>query len=111
MPHTRKNRGSRQDHHYDEMKGHVGHRLPMHASTFHGLQEWHNAKFEKLGWMVLAKAKGYGYKIADYKKSIHHLILSIEHVKEEYSEADRKHDLHVLWMNAKVLEEFVKKNL
>jgi asparagine synthetase B (glutamine-hydrolysing) len=33
-----------------------------------GLQAWHLAKVEKLGWMVMAKAKGYDFKEASYKK-------------------------------------------
>ena len=85
--------------------------IPMHASTFHGLQEWYVAMFEKLGWMVLAKEKGYGYKIPVYKKSIQHLLESIKHVMSEYSEADRKHDLAVLHMHTLCLKDFVQKNL
>ena len=85
--------------------------LPMHAATFHGLHGWSKAMFEKLGWMVLAKAKGYGFKIPVYKKSIEHLIESIEHVMMEYRDADKLHDLNVLLMNAKCLKAFVNKNL
>lgn len=103
MNHTRKNRSAQ----------HMGSstQLPPHSSTFHGLNKWHNAKFEKLGWMVLAKAKGHDFKIIAYKKGIYHLIKSIEHVMDEYSDHDRKHDLHVLLMNAKVLEAYVNKHL
>ena len=85
--------------------------LPEHAATFHGLHEWHKAMFEKLGWMVLAKAKGMHYKLPVYKKSIDHLIKSIQHVSMEYKDADRKHDLNVLLMQAQHLKEIVAKIL
>lgn len=86
------------------------HRLPEHAATFHGLHEWHKALFEKMGWMVLAKAKGMDYKITTYKKSINHLIESIKHVSSEYKDVDRKHDLNVLLMYAECLKGFVMKH-
>ena len=85
-------------------------RLPKHAMTYYGLQKWHNAMFEKLGWMVLAKAKGYNDKITQYKHSIQDLIDSIKHVMGEYENHNRKHDLVVLLMNVQVLKEHVAKD-
>ena len=84
-------------------RGH-GQEIPMHAITFHGVQEWQKAMFEKYGWMLLAKAKGYDFKIAPYKKAIDHLIASIKHVAFEYRCPDRLHDLNVLLMNVMVLK-------
>jgi len=85
-------------------------RLPKYAMTSYGLQKWHNAMFEKLGWMVLAQAKGYDDKVVQYKKSIDHLIESIKHVMKEYEDKNRKHDLNVLLMNAEVLREHAAKD-
>jgi hypothetical protein len=85
-------------------------RLPKYAGTMKGVQEWYVAEFEKLGWMVLAKAKGYNEKIRAYKKAIDHLLKTIEHIKAEYESANRKHDLNVVHMNTMVLKEFVAKN-
>lgn len=85
--------------------------LPEHAATYHGLHKWYQAKFEKLGWMVLAKAKGHHEKVAEYKRGIHRLLASIEHVMGEYQDPDRKHDLNVLHMNTMALKEFVAKSL
>jgi len=96
MPKTRKNYGSLS--------------LPMHDTTFDGLHHWHRHVFEEMGWMVLAKAKGYGYKVSTYKQSIGHLIKSIENGITTYTESDRKHDLTLLLANVKVLDAFVKKN-
>jgi hypothetical protein len=67
--------------------------------------------FEKLGWMVLAKAKGYTEKVSLYKKSIGYLIETIDHVMAEYEDHNRKHDLDVLKMNAKCLQRYVTKHL
>jgi hypothetical protein len=85
--------------------------LEQHANTFHGLHHWYEHILEKLGWMVLAKAKGYDYKIPVYKKSIEHLIASIKNVMSEYTDSDKIHDLHVLLMNTLVLHDFVSKTL
>ena len=85
-------------------------KLPRHAATFHGLHKWYNHVFEQLGWMVLAHAKGYKFKISAYKKSIHHLMQSLEHVAAEYKDQNRVHDLRVLLMNTRALKEHVDKD-
>ncbi len=79
-------------------------------ATMHGVTHWYKREFEKLGWMVLAQAKGYKDKVASYKKSIDRLIYTIEHLKTEYENANRKHDLNVLLAESKVLQAFVKKH-
>jgi hypothetical protein len=84
--------------------------LSKHAATFHGLHEWHKNLFEKMGWMVLAKEKGYDYKIADYKKSINRLMESLKHVMGEYTDLDSKHDLKVLMTHVECLKAFVAKH-
>jgi len=70
-----------------------------------GLVAWHKHVFEHLGWMVLAKAKGYDLKVKAYKMSVNHLVESIKHVMGEYEDHDRKHDLKVLLMNVELLKE------
>jgi hypothetical protein len=86
------------------------HSLPAHAATFHGLNTWFEHEVEKLGWMVIAKGKGYDFKIAAYKKAIEQLIKSIEHVMKEYKDPDRIHDLKVLHMHACCLRDHVSKD-
>ena len=83
----------------------------MYASTMKGIHHWHIRTFEKLGWMVLAKAKGYDYKVEAYKKSIDHLLKTINHVEAEYENHNRKHDLNVLRMNVECLRDYVRKHL
>ena len=85
--------------------------LPKYANTMKGLNQWYCAKVQKLGWMVIAKAKGYDDKIEEYKRGISRLLKSIEHVMSEYEDRNRIHDLKVIHMNTLVLQEFVMKTL
>jgi len=86
-------------------------KLPKHIGTMHGLNEWHESLHEKLGWMVLAKAKGYTKKIQLYKESLQHFLDTVTHVSSEYKNSDKKHDLNVLKMNVECLRAFVMKHL
>ena len=85
-------------------------KVPRNAATMHQLSGWFRAMYEKLGWMVLAKAKGLNSKVAEYKKNVAHLVSSIEHVKSEYTDMNRIHDLNVLHMEANVLLKYVNKH-
>jgi hypothetical protein len=80
-------------------------------ATKHGLQEWYKSKFEKLGWMVLAKNKHMNEKISTYKHSIDHLEKAIQH-KLDYHlcHDDDKDDLMIMLHNVKVLKEHVEKD-
>lgn len=82
----------------------------MLASTLGGLERWHDSLFEKVGYMVLAKAKGRTQKIISFKASIDYFLKSVDHVMSEYENHNKKHDLNVLKMNMLELKEFVKKN-
>jgi hypothetical protein len=82
--------------------------LPRYETTMNGLIRWHKHLFEHTGWMVIAKAKGYGYKVKVYKRSISDFIKTAENLLSEYSEANRKHDIKILWKQAKVLRTFAK---
>lgn len=79
--------------------------------TMDGLQKWYTSQFDKLGWMVLAKAKGCGHRVTTYKKTVKHLKSSIEHLMTEYKDPDRIHDLKVLHMNVVHLNDFIAKHL
>lgn len=77
----------------------------------YGVQKWYVREHEKLGWMVLAKAKGYDYKVESYKKALNNLKKTINHVMKEYEDHNRKHDLNVIRMHVDVLIDFVEKHL
>jgi hypothetical protein len=85
-------------------------KLPRNKVTFQGLQDWHNSVFERLGWMVLADAKGYKSKTAQYKREIQHLCDSIDQGMSNFMEADRIRDLKILRDNVRVLLAHVKKD-
>jgi len=38
--------------------------------TFYGLHKWHNALFEKFGWMIMAKEHNHEFKLLDYLDGI-----------------------------------------
>ena len=87
------------------------HSIPKYANTAGTVREWYVSEFEDFGWMILAKHKGYGYKIAAYKKSIENLLRTIDHLLGEYESEDSKHDLRVIRMHVVLLKESAAKYL
>ena len=85
--------------------------LPEFATTMHGLNEWYNSKVERLGMIVLTKARGEKDKVAMYKRNLRRLHGAIKHLQGEYKDVDRLHDLNVLCMNVECLQDFVGKHL
>ena len=81
---------------------------PKHAATFHGLQHWYKALFERLGWMVLAKSiGGMDEKIVAYKQSVHHLKRELACKMRSIKNADQKRDLEIMYKHACVLMDHV----
>jgi hypothetical protein len=72
---------------------------------------WHKAAFEKMGWMILAKAKGMNDKVRAYKTGVDDLVKSLQQMSKEYEDHNRKHDLNVMLMQAKLLQKSVHKIL
>jgi len=75
----------------------------QYPATFHGLHEWHNAMFEKLGWMVLAKEKHMDDKITSYKNGLNRLKEKLQCKWNSTEEQDRKDDLKILADNVEIL--------
>ena len=78
--------------------------------TFDGLEKWYTTKFEKLGWMVLAKSRGNMEKILAYSHSVKCLEREIEHKMTHIHEKDRKEDLEVMLKNVRILQEHISKD-
>jgi hypothetical protein len=78
--------------------------------TLCGLHHWHEAMFEKLGWMLLAKRNGWTDKVMTYKNSIQRLEYAIEHRWKQVKDADTKQDLYIMLDNVKCLKEHVAKD-
>lgn len=75
-----------------------------HKATNCGLQKWMVAKYEKLGWMCLAKQHGDMLKIQAYLDSIRSLMSSLELKIKNIHEEDRKEDLEITLNNTKMLK-------
>ena len=81
-----------------------------HESTFHGLNTWYKNKFEKLGWMILAKKYGYNEKIDEYKNSLYRLKCSIEKKIKTLNDVDKRNDLAIMLDNLMSLIKHVEKD-
>jgi hypothetical protein len=82
-------------------------KLPKNSMTLDGLTKWYAHLFDKLGWMVIAKAKGCSSKLTQYKKSIDHFLTTAKKVKSEYENHNRKHDIDIYVANMEALKRHV----
>lgn len=79
------------------------HTKNKHECTMNGLNEWFKAKFEKLGWMVLAKEHGCDIKIKSYLQSISHLKECLKDKIESVHDLDRKDDFKIMLKKTEIL--------
>jgi len=80
-------------------------------ATYHGLHKWYEEMFEHLGWMILAKSKGYDDKIEVYKNSLKRLKEGIENKISTTKDSDKKDDLKIMWDNLNILITHANKDL
>jgi len=80
-------------------------------TTYCGLHKWYNEKFEKLGWMILAKKKGYMDKVNTYLNSLYRLKMAIQHKINHIHDKDKKDDLKIMLYNVLILIEHANKDL
>ena len=79
--------------------------------THEGLQEWYKMKFEKLGWMILAKERHMNEKVMEYKDSLTRLEKAIEHkLKYHTKDVDLKDDLKIMLHDVAILKQHVEKD-
>jgi len=85
---------------------------PYNATLF-GLHKWHTHVFERLGWMLLAKAHGKDNQIKCYCDSVD--ALEAELLLRLKNDTDlagsHKKDLQILLKNVMVLKQHIKKSL
>jgi len=75
-----------------------------YPATYHGLHHWMKNKFEKLGWMCLAKKHGNILKVQSYMNSIESLYASLAKKLGELKEDDRKADIKIIWEDVCILQ-------
>lgn len=78
--------------------------------TFHGLNNWYECKFEKLGWMILAQKKGMLDKVMEYQNSVKRLHMALDEKIKEIHDKDKKMDLIIMRENVETLLEHLKKD-
>lgn len=86
---------------------HCTERSRKYHVTFHGLQKWYKAMFEKLGWMLLAQRDGRIHKVNSYKRGVTELLEAIEEKIHCTHDADRIEDLRILHKNSSTLKQHV----
>jgi hypothetical protein len=94
MRHTRKNRKP----------------IESNDITFYNIEVWYKAKFEHLGWMLLAKRDGYTDKVMTYKNGVLRLRDAIDKKIRKIHDKDRKADLIIMKKNVELLIEHIDKD-
>jgi hypothetical protein len=79
--------------------------------TYHGLHYWLRAKYEKLGWMCLARNHENTLKIKCYMDSIHNLKTSLETKLEKIHENDHEIDIKIMIKDVCLLQKMAHKLL
>jgi len=87
------------------------HDKSKHQCTMHGLHEWFEAKFKKLGWMALAKEHGHDLSVSSYLESISHLKACIKDKWTTVHDIDRKDDLKIMLDHTQTLMDAAHKLL
>jgi hypothetical protein len=80
-------------------------------ATYHGLHDWADHQMRHLGYMWLAKNKGYKTKIKGYYEGIKHLEAALKESIEQTVDPDRKRDEKILLHNVQILAKGAKKLL
>jgi len=78
--------------------------------TFYNIEVWYKAKFEHLGWMLLAKRDGYTDKVMTYKNGVLRLRDAIDKKIRKIHDKDRKADLIIMKKNVEFLIEHIDKD-
>jgi hypothetical protein len=80
-------------------------------ATYHGLHDWADHQMRHLGYMWLAKNKGYKTKVKAYYEGIKHLEEALKESIGQTVDPDRRRDEEILLHNVKILAKGAKKLL
>ncbi len=72
------------------------------------IQQEHRTLVEKLGWVVVAHARGFTTKLDEYAVDLDRLIEDIRLASSQYVEPDRIVDLSLMELEAFALRDFVR---
>jgi len=75
-----------------------------------GIKHWYKSEFEKLGWMILAHARGHKDKTDNYIKCIEDLHKAINNKLTHIVDPDCKHDFEIMSKNVECLCKHAKKD-
>jgi hypothetical protein len=89
----------------------MSHDKNKHQCTMNGLNHWFEAKFEKLGWMALAKEHGHDLIVRSYLQSISHLKECLKDKINAVHDVDRKDDLKIMLEHTETLSRAAHKLL
>jgi hypothetical protein len=89
---------------------HFSHLNQHGIPTVQGVHHWYKHLFEHLGWMILAKERGYHDKLFAYKNSIKRLIEAIDYRLPNLGDKDTKKDFEIMKADLLVLKEHVSKD-
>jgi len=79
-------------------------------ATFVWLNLWFKVEFEKLGWIVLARKKGYDEKVNAYINSVERLYHQLGCKIKDTKDHDRKRDLMIMYKDVKYLMDHIHKD-
>jgi len=79
-------------------------------ATFVWLNLWYKSEFEQLGWMVLAKSKGYDEKVYNYINSAQRLYYQLECKVRDTKDHDKKQELMIMLKDLKCLIDHIHKD-
>jgi hypothetical protein len=85
--------------------------LHIHGTpTIQGVHYWYKHLFEHLGWMILAKERGYHDKLFAYKNSVQRLIEGIDNRMSQLNDKDHKKDFEIMKADLIILKKHIEKD-
>ena len=101
---------SRMDTSTPRAKGGRKTRKCKNDTTFVWANLWYKNVFEKLGWIVLAKAEAQDDKVHAYVNDVQRLYYQLDCKIKDTRDHDRKKDLRIMHKNIKCLLEHIHKD-